>query len=95
MSEQGKVVAEIAAPASDLKLCCEQIPEIEFFDLAPAEGDYIRCSLVARGTEDLRPIIFEAACKHGWPLRELTRSRHSLEDIFVRLTKADKEEEGT
>jgi ABC-2 type transport system ATP-binding protein len=94
MSEQGKVVAEIAASAAELKLCWEQIPEIEHFDLAPAEGEYIRCSLVARGTIDLRPIVFDAACKQGWPLRELTRSRHSLEDIFVRLTKADKEEEG-
>jgi hypothetical protein len=25
-------------------------------------------------------------------LRELTRSRHSLEDIFVHVTRADKEE---
>src|SRR3954452_16040515 len=32
MSEHGKVVAEIAAPASELKLCWEQIPEIEHFD---------------------------------------------------------------
>ena len=85
---------EIAAPVAELKLCWEQIPEIEHFDLAPAEGEYIRCSLIARGTIDLRPIVFDAACKQGWPLRELTRSRHSLEDIFVRLTKADKEEEG-
>ena len=69
--------------------------EIDQFDLAPAEGEYTRCSLFTQGTVDLRPLVFEAACQHGWPLRELTRTRHSLEDIFVRLTKADKEEEGS
>jgi hypothetical protein len=30
----------------------------------------------------------------GWALRELTRSRHSLEDIYVQVTRQD-EEEGT
>lgn len=95
MSDRGKVVAEIAADPADLKLCLEQIPELEHFDLAPAEGDYIRCSIVGRGTGDLRPVIFDAVCRNGWQLRELTRSRHSLEDIFVKMTKAEKEEEGT
>jgi len=28
-------------------------------------------------------------------LRELTRSRHSLEDIFVRVTQPEKEEENS
>jgi ABC-2 type transport system ATP-binding protein len=95
MSDKGKVVAEIAAPYNELKGCWEQMPEIEHFDLAPAEGDYVRCSLVAHNGCDLRLLVFEAVCKHGWPLRELTRSRHTLEDIFVRVTRADKEEEGT
>ena len=95
MSAHGKVVAEIAAPAAELKSCWENIPEIEHYDMAPAEGEFLRCSLVARGNFDLRTVVFDAACRHGWPLRELTRSRHSLEDIFVRLTRADKEEEVT
>jgi len=37
--------------------------------------------------------VFSIVCSRGWPLRELTRSRHSLEDIFVRVTRPDKEEE--
>jgi hypothetical protein len=32
------------------------------------------------------------ACERGWPLRELSRSRHSLEDIFVQVTRAHKED---
>src|SRR5437660_948492 len=93
MSDRGQVVAEIAAPMTDLKLCWEQLPDVEHFDLAPAEGEYVRCSLVARDGVDLRQQVFSIVCSRGWPLRELTRSRHSLEDIFVRVTRPDKEEE--
>ena len=95
MSDHGQVVAEIGAPLADLKACWEQAPEVEHFDLAPAEGDYVRCSLIARAGVDLRPQVFALACARGWPLRELTRSRHSLEDIFVRVTQPEKEEENS
>ena len=67
--------------------------EIEHFDLAPAEGQFIRCSLTSRAGVDLRPYIFTLVCERGWQLRELTRSRHSLEDIFVQVTRP-KDEEG-
>ena len=65
---------------------------MEHFDLSPAEGEYIRCSLTARPGVDLRPQVFALACERGWKLRELSRSRFSLEDIFVRVTRADREE---
>ena len=91
MSKGGQVLAEIAAPLTDLKLCFEQVAEVEHFDLAASEGDYIRCALTARAGVDLRPFVFSLARERGWPLRELTRSRHSLEDIFVHVTRADKE----
>jgi hypothetical protein len=29
----------------------------------------------------------------GWSLRELTRNRRSLEDIYVQITRPDEEEE--
>lgn len=93
VSESGQVIAEIAAPLADLKALCEEWVEIEHFDLAPAEGQYIRCSLTSRAGVDLRPHIFTLVCERGWQMRELTRSRHSLEDIFVQVTRP-KDEEG-
>ena len=93
VSESGQVVAEIAAPVADLTSTWEQMPDVMSFDLAPSDGAYIRCSLSARTGVDLRPVIFELASARRWPLRELTRSRHSLEDIFVRVTRAEREEE--
>src|SRR5437867_6511313 len=91
MSDSGQVVAEIAAPWEDLKALWEQWPEIEHFDLSPCEGDYIRCTLTARPGVDLRPQVFALVCERGWPLRHLSRSRHSLVDIFVPVTRADKD----
>jgi ABC-2 type transport system ATP-binding protein len=92
MSEGGQCIAEIEAPLSELKGCWEQMPEVEYFNLAPAEGKYIRCSLTARTGIDLRPQVFSVVCERQWKMRELTSNRHSLEDIFVRVTRADKEE---
>lgn len=88
----GQVVAELAAPRADLELCWEQMAEVEHFDVSAAEGEYHRCALTPRAGVDLRPRIFELAKERGWPLRELTRSRHSLEDIFVHVTKREQEE---
>jgi hypothetical protein len=41
---------------------------------------------------DLRPQIYLLAQERGWLLRELTRSRHSLEDIYVQVTRPGEEE---
>ncbi len=93
MSDGGQIVAEIAAPIDLLRDCWENTPEIEHFDLSPADGEYVRCSLTARPGHDLRPQIFSLVCQRSWKLRELTHSRHSLEDIFVSVTRPDREEE--
>ena len=93
MSESGQVIAEILAPRPDLQACWEAMADVERFDIAPCEGDYLRCSLTARAGVDIRPQVYALAYERAWPLRELTRSRHSLEDIFVRVTRADREED--
>ena len=93
MSNGGQVIAEIAAPITDLRACWEQMGEIEYFDIAPSEGEYHRCALTPRSGLDLRPLVFEQVRARGWSLRELSRARHSLEDIFVHITRPDREEE--
>ena len=94
LASNGQIVAEIAAPLEELKACWAQIPEIEYADVSPAEGEYHRCALTPREGFDLRPVVFELVRKRGWLLRELTRSRHTLEDIYVRVTRQGEEEEG-
>ncbi|MBN2508482.1 MAG: ATP-binding cassette domain-containing protein [Verrucomicrobia bacterium] len=91
--KRGQIVAEFQAPLQELKAVWDEWPEVEHADVVPADGSYVRCSLTARPGADLRPAIFLLAVRRGWPLRELTRTRHSLEDIFVRVTRPEPEEE--
>ncbi|HWW02022.1 MAG TPA: ATP-binding cassette domain-containing protein [Candidatus Acidoferrum sp.] len=94
MSSNSQVLAEIAAPLAELQKSWAEMPEIEHFDVSAAEGEYFRCALTPRNGLDLRPRIFALARERGWTLRELTRNRHSLEDIYVRVTRPEEEEEG-
>jgi ABC-2 type transport system ATP-binding protein len=87
------LVAEIAAPAWELSDCWSRIPEIEQFEVSSAEGNYFRCVLTLRDGADLRTRVFDICRERGWMLRELTRHRHSLEDIYVHVTRPDEEEE--
>ena len=92
MSKDGQIVAEIAANEADLRNVWEQMPEVQDWDVCAAGGEYFRCALTAENGADLRPLIFDIAKDRGWKLRELTQSRHSLEDVYMRLTRAEAEE---
>ncbi|MEO6183186.1 MAG: ATP-binding cassette domain-containing protein [Verrucomicrobiota bacterium] len=89
----GQIITEILAPIEALRTCWEEMAEIEHFDLSPTDGDFLRCAITPRGGQDLRPQIFAAVAQRGWTLRELSRSRQSLEDIYMRVTRAEHEEE--
>ena len=93
MGRSGHIIAEIAAPLEELRACLEAMSEVSHHNICPAEGQYYRCSLTAVGSEDLRPKIFALVREHDWKLRELFRLRHSLEDVYMRLTRPESEEE--
>jgi precorrin-6B methylase 2 len=82
---------EIAAPELELIECWSQMPEIEQYNVSAAEGEYFRSALTPHDGLDLRPHIFALVRERGWSLRELTRSRHSLEDIYVQVTRPEEE----
>lgn len=87
-----QIVAEIAAPFSTLNECWKELDWVEHFDVSPAEGEFFRCALTTRPGIDVRALVFDIARTRGWTLRELTRSRHSLEDIFVQVIRSDQED---
>lgn len=88
----GPVIAEIAAPMPDLLQAWAEVETVMHVDVSAMDGEFHRCALTPRDGIDLRPVVYEVAKGRGWPLRELTRGRHSLEDIFVRLTRGEREE---
>jgi ABC-2 type transport system ATP-binding protein len=93
MSGSNRVIAEIAAPHLALEECWAKMPEIAEYDISHADGEYLRCELTPKNGTDLRPAIFSMARDRGWSLRELTRNRRSLEDIYVQITRPEEEEE--
>ena len=93
MAGGSQVIAEIAAPEPALRAALENLVAVEQFDVAAAEGEFFRCALTPRDGADVRPAVFALARENGWTLRELTRSRHSLEDIYVQVTRPKSEEE--
>jgi ABC-2 type transport system ATP-binding protein len=88
----GPVIAEIAAPMGELMLAWAEVETVMHVDVAAADGDYCRCSLTPRDGVDLRPVVYDMARERGWRLRVLTRGRHTLEDIFIKVTRGEKEE---
>jgi ABC-2 type transport system ATP-binding protein len=93
MAGGSQIIAEIAAPAEVLQSTWESHPDVEQFDVSATDGNYFRCALTPRDGCDLRLAIYTLACQNNWVLRELTRSRHSLEDIYVQVTKPRTEEQ--
>jgi hypothetical protein len=69
------------------------MPELAHYTISAAEGAYHRCALTLSGSQDLRPKIFALVVERGWKLRELSRVRHSLEEVYIRLTRPESEEE--
>jgi ABC-2 type transport system ATP-binding protein len=90
-SQDGQVVAEIRAPADQVREAFRDLPEVDRCDVAAGEGEFVRVALAPRNGADLRSLVFEQVRQHDWTLRELTRTRLTLEDIFIHLTKKRKE----
>ena len=92
MAGGSRIIAEIAAPADALLELWSQVPEIGQFDVSASDSGFQRCVLQPRDGMDLRPLIFALVRERNWALRELTRRRHSLEDIYVQITRPEEEE---
>ena len=92
LGKNGQLIAEIAAPEAALKEWLDSAPEVQSYTISASGGEYLRCSMSVAGGADLRPRIFELAVQRSWKLRELTRRRLSLEDIYIRLTRPESEE---
>jgi ABC-2 type transport system ATP-binding protein len=91
MAGSSQIIVEIAAPRSALEDCWAAFPDIEQFNVSAVDGEWHRCALTPRDGEDLRPRIHQLATQRRWTIRELTRNRHTLEDIYVQVTKPEDE----
>ncbi|HTI68683.1 MAG TPA: ATP-binding cassette domain-containing protein [Candidatus Limnocylindria bacterium] len=89
LSLDGQVIVEIAAEAEAIRAVLEEVEEIENLSIVPLEAGFNRAIITPMPGADLRLMISEQARSHGWAVQELTRRRHSLEDMFIHLTRKE------
>ncbi len=88
----GPVITEVLAPREALLELLSDRKEIESLDVSPMDGDWNRVIIQPSNGHDLRAWLHGELAHPGWQLRELSRGRHTLEDVFVKLTRTEKEE---
>ncbi|MCX6996862.1 MAG: ATP-binding cassette domain-containing protein [Kiritimatiellaeota bacterium] len=85
-----EVVAEIRGSKSEIAPQLYQLPGVARVT-ADAAGEWTQFRVECSGHEDIRQLLFEAAARNGWSLRELRQEKQSLEDIFAALTRGEQE----
>lgn len=85
----GETILEIKADTEVARWEFQNIPMIDRVDTAALEGGFCRLKLHPKGDEDLREIAYQHIRERGWILRELTRHRQTLEDVFIQITTDD------
>ena len=83
----GSVILEVKATESDLASKLKLIPEVEDVEVGvPGDGGWIIAKVFAKPGVDIRESVYDTVRQSGWPLRELSRVKATLEEAFVELT---------
>ncbi len=85
----GETVLEVKADSAVLTREFQGIQGVDHVDISPLDGGFCKLAVHPKGDEDLREIAYQRIREKGWPLRELTRRRQTLEDVFVQITTED------
>ena len=91
----GEIRVEIKAESTQVKNILAAIEGVDEVVIRSSEQpsvplDWLQAEVFANGGEDIREKVHRAVVEAGWPLRELSRHRATLEDVFVELTHEDK-----
>ncbi len=80
---------EVKAHALEVEMALRALPGLADMNVDFAKGWSI-ARLGFKDAGDPRELLFRLARERNWPIRELHRERHSLEDLFASLTVAEK-----
>jgi len=89
----GLVQVEVRGPAAEVQAKVGTVEQVESLTAKVLEDGYLRLLVTAKPSMDPREAIYQTIAGNGWPLRELSRSRTTLEDIFVQITHEEDEAE--
>lgn len=85
---QAAIETELKADPGAVRRALQALEDAEEVRV-DAQGEWCACTIVPQGGRDIREEVFELALREGWPLRELTLRRATLEDVFHRVTVED------
>jgi ABC-2 type transport system ATP-binding protein len=79
------VIAEIKGDLERIRQALGAIENVERVSVSPGDP-WHRAELDVASGSDIRESVYEEAVRNKWALRELRRTRASLEDVFHRVT---------
>jgi ABC-2 type transport system ATP-binding protein len=83
----GSILLEVKAPEADIISKLKALTQIEDVEVSlPADQGWVSARIFAQPGVDVREDIFGVVRENGWPLRELSRVKATLEEAFVELT---------
>jgi ABC-2 type transport system ATP-binding protein len=89
----GMINVEVRALGSDVQAKLRLIEGVAAVSVESLDNGFVRATIEPKAGADPREKIFQAAVGSGWLMRELSRSRTTLEDIFVQITRDEDEAE--
>ena len=80
---------EIKATEDEARAILGKVENVADVTFSQGEGDAVHAAVTPQSGADIREDVFNAFAKAGRPLLEMTRSKASLEDVFMELTQAE------
>jgi len=83
----GSVILEVKAQGADVASKMKALPEVEDVEiLQPADDGWSHVKIFAKPGVDIREKVYDVVRKNNWLLRELSRTKATLEEAFIELT---------
>ena len=89
----GLIRVEVRGPSADVQAKLQSTEGVESVTVTDVEDGFVRVLVQPKAGFDPREVIDQAVNSSGWTLRELSRARTTLEDIFVQITREEDEAE--
>ena len=80
------------ATLEEVKEVLAKVPQIQKTEFTDAEDGLVTAKVESQAGQDIREELFFAFAGQGIPLLELTRTKTTLEEVFLELTQGDSEE---
>ena len=89
----GVIQVEVRGPGSEVQARLRAVEDVESVEAKQLGDGFVQVNLTPKPGTDPREKVYQAVAARGWTLRELTRLRTTLEDIFVQITREEDEAE--